>query len=151
MRVRFWADNAGVPGTLLGGTTFTAISLPAGATAYNTDFTAAAIALPAKLWVGFLFDSTATNTAALVTKLNKLGLLYHSGPPAVGSSADSVWASSAPGSNFVNSPAGTVINSPFGGNPVANAYFKVQAVPEPASMVAVALGLAAVARRRRSK
>jgi hypothetical protein len=151
MRVRFWADNAGTPGTLLGGSTFNATSIPAGANAYNADFTSAAIALPSKIWVGFLFDSLATSTPALVAKLNKLGLLYHSGPPAVGSSADSVWASSAAGSNFVNSPAGTVIGSPFGGNPIANAYFKVQAVPEPASMVAVALGLAAVARRRRSK
>ncbi|MBL8039875.1 MAG: PEP-CTERM sorting domain-containing protein [Chthonomonas sp.] len=151
MRIRFWEDNAGAPGTLIGGVSFSATPIPSGPAGFFFDFTAQNYTIPAsgKVWMGFLFDGTGTTTS--LAALNNLGLCYHSNAPVVGSSADSLWVSSAPGTNFVNSPAGTVASSPFAANPVANAYYAVQAVPEPATVAALGLGLAAVARRRRSK
>jgi hypothetical protein len=62
-------------------------------------------------------------------------------PPTVGSSGDWLWFSQS-GEGYWNPYA-------WGADPVANFGARLEAVPEPASCAALALGLAAFARRRR--
>ncbi|MBS1713671.1 MAG: PEP-CTERM sorting domain-containing protein [Armatimonadetes bacterium] len=150
MRLRFFQTDGtgGGPGTALGGVTFAATSIGTGVTLYSADLTANNIVLPsANLWVGFFFDNSgASGTTA--AQLDKLGMgLY--GPPTVGTSADKMFVSSTPGSFLSNNPAGTVFNSPFGGNPAANFGMQFNVVPEPFSMLALGAGTVALARKRR--
>ncbi len=146
-RIRFWAADgvAGAPGTLIGGFSFNPITTN-GQTANSFFFDASALGvLPTNVWVGMLFDNV--GTTATTAQLNNMGILAYD-PPAVGSSADSDWLSTAAGSNFVANPAGAIRVSPFAGAPVANYYYEI--APAPGSIAILGLGGLVAARRRRA-
>ena len=154
--IRFYATDGagGAPGTFITGYSFSATTFVSG---FSPLFSASVnIPIPASgdMWAGITFDNVGSTTAAGATELNNLGQIIY-GPPTVGSSADSHWVSTAPGSfSGVNSPAGTETASPFGGAPVANYGWQFTAIPEPGSVGLLALGLLSggglLARRRRS-
>jgi PEP-CTERM motif len=150
-RVRFYADdNAGAPGTLLAGFSFNPISFGAGSVGlFGTGVIAQFTTVPAngRIWAGITFDNvgaTATNA-----NLNNLGQGIFD-PATIGSSADDFWQTTAAGSHFNNAPAGSLLN--FNGTPIANyGWALTSSVPEPASMIAIGLGIAGLAAKRRRK
>jgi len=138
IQLGFWEDDGtdGGPGTLLNGTAFGPASFSRlGLTTFTLNVSSLNIAVPPDgvLWVGAFFDNSGTTTTA--AQLNELGLPLFN-PPTIGSSDDEFFQSSGAGFTPGSNPAGAV--SYFGGSPVANFGFAVQAVPEPSAM---ALGL----------
>ncbi len=120
-RVRFYQDNAGVPGTYITGYSFNPIAFPAGVSVLYSTFTAAAPAftIPASgvFWAGITFDNNTGGTGATLAQMNNFGQGIFN-PPTPGSSADLFFLTTAAGSFNVNAPAGALSN--FSGNPVAN-------------------------------
>lgn len=75
----------------------------------------------------------------IAKQLNSLGQGTY-GPSTVGTSQDRMFVGSTP-SNFLNSnPPGTVTNSPFGRDPLANFGFQFNVVPEPAPFLVLGAG-----------
>lgn len=146
-RVRFYADdNAGAPGTAIGGFSFNPITFSA--SSVNTYGAAIApLALPQKFWAGITFDNV--GGTATVAQLNELGQGLFT-PPDVGTSADLDFITSGAGSNLVNNPAGSVRTSPFTANPNANYGWEFTVTPEPVSLSALAIALPFLARRRKA-
>ena len=91
-------------------------------------------------------DNNGTSTGQLdpIPFMNELGMFVEN-PVSVGSSADLVFRSTNPGSNFVNNPPGATENN--GGNPPYNIYWET-VVPEPSSLAFLAIGVAGLIRRR---
>lgn len=157
VRLRWWkADGVGGdPGSYYSdpaavGFTFFAMPFPVGISLFFFDLAPGTMNIPSgTMWFGTTFDNNANTTGATPSDLNDLGVALFD-PPTVGSSADTMFLTTAPGSYFgLNNPAGSRLD--FGGNPKANVYYRLEAVPEPASLVALALGLAAWKGRRRSR
>lgn len=158
VRLRWWkADGAGGdPGTYYSdpaavGFTFFAMPFPVGISLYFFDLMPGTMNMPSgTMWFGTTFDNNANTTGATPSDLNDLGVALFD-PPTVGSSADTMFLTTAPGSYFgLNNPAGSRFD--YGGNPKANVYYRLEAVPEPGSVAALGIGLAALARwRRRSR
>lgn len=143
-----FATAGGALGTALGGFSFAATAIASGVTTWTADGTANNFAITSeKIWAAVFFGNggAAATTAA---ELNNLGQAKF-GPPAVGISADKDILTSTPSSFLANSPDDSLRNSPFSGNPAANYGWQINTVPEPASMIAMAAGLAALARKRR--
>jgi hypothetical protein len=153
-RVRFWlADGAGGgPGTYYSGIgyTFNAISFGANSVGLFTGTIGPGFLQPAPgqtLWAGITFDNNTGATGATIAQLNNLGQGIFN-PPAVGSSADAFFQTTAAGSFFgTNNPAGTLTN--FGGNPVGNFGWEF-VVPAPGSVALLGLGGLVASRRRRA-
>jgi len=150
-RVRFYDNNGagGGPGTFIVGFTFNPITFPPnGLQIFN------AITPPfnvdGSFWAGITFDNNTGGTGATAADLNNLGQLLFN-PPTAGSSADLIWVSSTNGDFLVNNPGGSLIVSPFGGNPVGNFgwQFTIQSVPEPSALMLVGLAVPALWLRRR--
>lgn len=152
-RIRFYKTDGsgGNPGTYIIGYSFNPISFAAGKVTVVTGNlgTGSQLFLPGgTFWAGITFDNNTGGTGATEAQMNNMGQgLFN--PPTVGSSADVAFITNAAGSFVGNNPAGTQFN--FGGQPVANFGWEFQAVPEPASMAVLGLGLAAIARKRRSR
>lgn len=154
-RIRFYADNAGTPGAAIAGFSFSPISFAANSgnvyfTSIANVFGAPLFTTTGPIWAGITFDNNTGGTGATAAQLDNLGQLVMN-PPTLGSSADKLFLTTAAGSNLVNNPAGTVQNSPFGGNPRGNLGWKFNVVPEPGTMLALAAGLGALFARRRKK
>jgi hypothetical protein len=152
VRMRFYQDSAGVPGAYISGFSYNFGNVPQGI--YNQTFNILAdipgspVTLPAsgKMWVGVTFDgnSTAAGTTPTVAQLNNLGI-YSSPITTKGSSNADIRRTDSPGS-FVGVPPtpNSIIstdNSKLG--------MSIEVVPEPATMAALGLGIAALARRKR--
>ncbi|MBS1706627.1 MAG: PEP-CTERM sorting domain-containing protein [Armatimonadetes bacterium] len=148
MRIRFYKNDgtATTMGTYVTGFTFAATSFAAGAAnVWYFDLGANVMNLESTMWAGLTFDGSGTTTTT--TQLNGLGQLIMADPVRVGSSNDVAFQSTAATGGLASGIAGTYFN--FSGNPKANFGWRFEAVPEPASMAALGLGLAAVIRRRK--
>jgi len=136
-----------VLGTYIGGVTFNDIDLfdPVfGATllpGYFTTFYANGLS-----GLGINLPSTVLAVEVLYNPLGgatKMGQIMMN-PPVLGSSTDDFYLD-----NTVATPAGTNVGWYwFSGNPIANFYWGVSVVPEPASVGLLALGALALIRRR---
>jgi hypothetical protein len=151
-RLRIWdaTGAGGGPGNFLTGFTFNAISFTANSES-SFFFHPTGFNVPSgTFWMGLTFDNNSGATGATAAQLNNLGMALFS-PPNIGTSADSMFQTSAAGDFLVNNPAGSIFN--FGGNPPADVFFgiSVALVPEPASMTLVGLGLAGLIFFRRRK
>ena len=140
--IRFYSNDGanGGPGTLLAGFNFGAITMAAGSVnTFSFNIPAAnQFPLPATgtLWAGMYFSS-GSQTAAV---MNNFGQAIFN-PPTIGSSADRAFFGSTPGTQTTGNPAGSVVNSPFSGNPVANFGWQITAVPEPSTVAFVVFGV----------
>ncbi|MFO0834252.1 MAG: hypothetical protein U0638_04720 [Phycisphaerales bacterium] len=143
-RLRFYADNAGAPGTALTGFSFNPISFTANTV--SSFFFAPNISFSTNhIWIGMTFDNNGGATGATLAQLNNLGQgLYN--PPVVGTSADKAFLTSSQGSWLSNNPTGSVFN--YGGNPVANIGYELD-VPAPSAAALFGLVGFAASRRRR--
>lgn len=152
LRMRFYQDNAGLPGAYISGFSYNFGNVPQGV--YNQTFNILAdipsspVIIPAsgKMWVGVTFDgsSTTAGTVPTVAQLNGLGI-YSSPTATQGSSNSDTRRTDNPGSfvGIVPTPNSvlTTDNSKLG--------MAIEVVPEPATMAALGLGIAALARRKR--
>jgi hypothetical protein len=150
-RLRIW-DNTGAgggPGAFITGFTFSAISFTANSGS-SFFFHPTGFNVPSgTFWIGLTFDNNSGATGATDVQLNNLGMALFS-PPSVGTSADTLFETTAAGDFLVNNPAGSQFN--FGGNPPANAFFGITVlVPEPSTMTLAGLGVSALIIYRRRK
>lgn len=112
-RIRFYANNAGAPGTLIGGNTFNAVSVPAGnVTIFTAPLNTATpfVMTTQTIWAGITFDNNSGATGATLAQLNNLGQGVYN-PPDRGSSADSAFRTSAAGDFLASNPAGASFNT----------------------------------------
>lgn len=157
-RIRFWfADGAGGnPGTYYNlpaavGFTFNAFSFAPGVTLLTGTLAAGSFTMPTgPIWAGITFDNNAGATGATAAQMDNFGQGLF-GAPVLGTSNDVMFATTAAGSFFTTpNPAGSQFN--FAGTGLlANAGWRLAAVPEPGTMIALGAGLAALAARRRRK
>jgi PEP-CTERM motif len=139
----------GGPGNFIAGFTFSAISF-AGSSGSSFYFHPAGVNVPSgTFWIGLTFDNNSGATGATATDLNNLGMALFN-PPTIGTSADTLFETTAAGDFLVNNPAGSQFN--FSGNPPANAFFGMSVlVPEPSTMALVGFGIAGLIFFRRRK
>ena len=150
-RVRFY----GLPGTtattlgnVIQGYTLNPVTMTANSATTYTVNIGPGLNVPNDffLWAGMTFDNNVGATGATAAQLDNIG--WAVGQPSVGTSDDLFFQTTAAGSFFANNPTGGYLF--FNGNPPANFAFRLNAVPEPASMIALGAGLLAMMRRRRA-
>jgi hypothetical protein len=150
-RIRFY-NNVGATATQLGnyvtGYTLNPVTMTASSATTYTVNIGPGFNVPNDffLWAGMTFDNFNGSTGATDVQLNNLG--WAVGQPTVGTSDDLFFQTTTAGSFVQNNPAGGYLF--FNGNPPANFAFRLNAVPEPASMIALGAGLLAMMRRRRA-
>jgi Carboxypeptidase regulatory-like domain len=110
-RIRFYNNNAGVPGTLIGGNTFNAVSVPALTVQTFTSPAVGPFAFATQTaWAGITFDNNSGATGATATQLNNLGQGVFN-PPDRGTSADLAFRTTTAGDFLVSNPAGATFNT----------------------------------------
>ncbi len=148
-RIRFYNDNAGIPGTYIGGVSFNFGNVAQGIYNQPLALTSFGILTPAsgKMWIGMVFDgdSSAAGTVPTAAQLNQLGI-YSSTTVTKGFSNADIRRTNNPGS-FVSVVPGP--NSIINASDNSKLGYEVSVVPEPATMAALGLGIAALARRKR--
>lgn len=139
-RIRFWVDNAGVPGAYLDqgggdiGFTFNPLSFAANTVTTVTGNVTVAppgiFNLPASgtlWWCGLTCDNNTGATGATLAQMNNFGAGLFD-PPTVGTSEDVGFVTTAAGSFFqVDNPAGQTFN--FAGDPIANFGWAFRGTP----------------------
>lgn len=160
-RVRFWQPDgtSGGPGTYYAspgniGYSFAAFTFAPGVTVLTGTVGPGFLMPQSKFWAGLTFDNVGTTTGATDTELNLFGMgIYEN--PVVGSSANQYFVTTAAGSFFgTSNPAGTFAD--FSANPtpvLANFGWRFESVsiPEPGSLVGLALGMVVFAARSRRR
>jgi hypothetical protein len=135
-RVRFYADNAGLPGTYISGNTFNAVNFAAGSVTTLTATLATPFVINTNnIWAAVVFDNNTGATGATLAQMDLLAEGIYT-PVDLGSSTDNIFRTTAfpaTGSFVSNNPAGALLN--FTGMPVANLGFElVRAAPAPVEM-----------------
>jgi hypothetical protein len=148
--VEFFDNNgaSGGPGTLIASFAFTPISFTAGVVALFTSTGTFVVPAGGTFFAGVYFDDDNGTTGATAAQLNLLGQGIFA-PPTVGSSQDSFFHTTGPGS-AANNPAGAF--EFFGGNPVADFGWAFSdaalATPEPGTGLLLLLAGVPLAWRR---
>lgn len=111
-RVRFYANNAGAPGTLLSGSavSFAPFTFASGATTLTANPFGPFTATTQTIWAGITFDNNGGTTGATAAQLNLFGLRVYN-PPNRGTSADQIFVTTAAGDFNVSNPAGAPQNN----------------------------------------
>lgn len=152
-RVRFWDDNAGLPGTFLTGFDITGITNAGGSgQQVFVNLLPGQFLMPTtKFWAGVAFDDD-NGTLGSAGAMNNQGELIFD-PPTVGSSNNNVLFTTTLAGDFfgVNNPAGSIFN--FGGAAPANFLWEFTVAPEPTSCLffagLAALGVRGIMRHRK--
>jgi hypothetical protein len=149
LRIYDATGASGGPGNVIAGFSFSAISFAANSGS-SFFFHPTGVNVPSgTFWIGMTFDNNSGATGAAAADLNNLGMALFN-PPTVGTSADTLFETTAAGDFLVNNPVGSQFN--FNGNPPANAFFGITVlVPEPSSVALAGLGIAALIISRRRK
>lgn len=135
LRVRALDGQSGAPGTILQSANYQIRNLAEGA--FNFTFPGLNVSIPQNLAVTFALTRQGGNTGGV-------GFQFNAATPTVGASDPTFfWRENSAGS-------GTYGRFNFGGTN-SNLALRLNAVPEPSSMAAMALGLGAIAARRRRK
>ena len=146
-RVRLYAANgaAGGPGTYLAGfSLIDPMTFDPGLSVVQFSpgqYYPGGVNVPSgTFWIGVTFDDMWHNLSTTADELNQLGMALCSSPT-IGSSSDTFFETSAPGSYVSNNPLGVL--GDLGGSPAANFYFgfTVAEVPEPSSLALWCLGV----------
>jgi hypothetical protein len=109
-RVRFYANNGGVPGNILAAVSFAAFAFGAGTTTLTANPFGPFSATTQTIWAGITFDNNGGATGATAAQLDLLGMRVVD-PPDRGTSADVSFLTTAAGDFNVNNPTGTVGNT----------------------------------------
>ncbi|MGC2238850.1 MAG: carboxypeptidase-like regulatory domain-containing protein [Pyrinomonadaceae bacterium] len=109
-RVRFYANNGGVPGNVLAAVSFNAFAFGAGSTTLTSNPFPTFAATTQTLWAGITFDNNSGATGATLAQLDNFGMRVVD-PPDRGSSADVSFLTTAAGDFNVSNPTGTVGNT----------------------------------------
>ncbi|MFO0815918.1 MAG: PEP-CTERM sorting domain-containing protein [Gemmatales bacterium] len=142
-RVRFYNNNAGVPGTVIAGFSFAPISFTASQVSlFSATIAAGTVFVPpagTPLWVGITFDNNNGGTGATLAQLNNLGQGIYN-PPTIGSSTDNFFLTTTFGDFLSSNPAGALTN--FGGTPVASfGWAFTVSVPEPTTWALIGVSV----------
>jgi hypothetical protein len=149
LRIYDATGASGGPGNVIAGFSFSAISFAANSGS-SFFFHPTGVNVPSgTFWIGMTFDNNSGATGAAAADLNNLGMALFN-PPTVGTSADTLFETTAAGDFLVNNPVGSQFN--FSGNPPANAFFGISVlVPEPGTFALAGLGIAGMLVLRRRK
>jgi hypothetical protein len=127
-RVRIYsADGAplgaglpNAPGTIIAGYSFNILTFTPGVTTLTgnlgTGF-AVPVGATSTIWMGLTFDNVGTTLGTTDADLNNFGQGFFT-PVDLGSSTDTLFETTAPGSFLANNPAGAALG--YAGTPVAN-------------------------------
>jgi len=146
VRIHLMDGAGGGPGTYYTGWSGAPFQAAAN-TWYNYGFGVSAVLPNANIWVGETFDNSA-HPETTDAMLNNFGQMMFD-PPAVGSSTDVMFRTTAASVGNVGNPSGSLFN--FSGTPKANLFYSLYATPEPSSIIAIAAGLAGLLGLRRRK
>lgn len=109
-RVRFYANNAGAPGTLLSAVSFAPFTFAPGATTLTANPFGPFTATTQTIWAGITFDNNGGTTGATAAQLNLFGMRVFD-PPNRGTSTDQVFLTTAAGDFNLSNPVGATQNN----------------------------------------
>lgn len=145
-RVRIYADGGMTPGNYLLGLTPAPVTIaPNSGNVYSITLNPGTLVIPHSMhWAGLTFDNANGSLGSNAAALNGLGqlLMTH---PTIGSSMDIVFDTQTGGSFAQNFPPG---HPDFIGS---NLGWQFDAVPEPATLLALGAGIAGILARRRRR
>lgn len=132
-RVRFYANNGGVPGNVLAAVSFNAFSFGAGSTTLTSNPFPTFNATTQTIWAGITFDNNSGATGATLAQLDLFGMRVVD-PPDRGSSTDTSFLTTAAGDFNVSNPTGTVVNT---AGAVDNLGWELLSTPPVAAQVSI--------------
>ncbi len=151
-RVRFYANDGTTStlGTYINGFTFALAGTSAiqpGVTVWTVS-PVSGLTLPKRFWAGITFDDGGGLSATTAAQLNNLGQGIYN-PPTIGTSnPGAAFQSTAATAGLTSGIGGTYFN--LGSTPSNFGWQFESTVPEPGTMAALGLGVAAMLRRRKA-
>lgn len=109
-RVRFYANNGGVPGNVISAVSFNAFAFGSGTTTLTSNPYPTFSATTQTIWAGITFDNNSGATGATAAQLDLFGMRVVD-PPDRGSSTDVSFLTTAAGDFNVSNPTGAVVNT----------------------------------------